>query len=138
MAAAAREVAVTFGVLIPDYAVESVTVSLRLPTSPRRALAAVQDARVSSLATAFPVLTPVASQPDARWGLLLATPAWLEYGVIVCVDVYSLHRRLFAVPMPPMSSGALILDLLNLDFAEDPDVYVNGTGPLFALTRKLI
>ena len=48
----------------------------------------------------------------------------------MCVDVYSLHRRLFAVPMPPTSSGALILDLLNLDFAEDPDVYVNGAGPL--------
>ena len=126
-------VPLTFGILVPDFPVETVMVELWLPVSITAAVDAVRLARSPAAARHFPVLQPVRIQPDARWGLLLALPDWSGDRVTVCVDAFLQQDRLFAVSVPLAAGGAFLHNSLTLDLEEPWDIYVDGTGPFISL-----
>ncbi|CAE7697032.1 psaC [Symbiodinium sp. CCMP2592] len=119
-----------FGVLAPDFSVETVALHLQLPQSVDTVIPAVQACRNPDLARAFPVLTPVTVQPDARWGLLLATPQWSEGAVFICVDLYAWQQRLFVMPSPPTVSGAFLQDAADLGDQAQVHIFVGDQRPV--------
>ncbi|CAE7808085.1 unnamed protein product [Symbiodinium sp. CCMP2592] len=119
-----------FGVLAPDFSVETVALQLQLPQSVDTVIRAVQACRNPDLARAFPVLTPVTVQPDARWGLLLATPQWSEGAVFICVDLYAWQQRLFVMPSPPTVSGAFLQDAADLGDQAQVHIFVGDQRPV--------
>ena len=128
--AVTRLTRVVFGILMPDFAVESVAVDLSLPATVADAIAAIEVTRGAELAHAFPVLVPVTVQPDARWGLFLATPAWAAGGIFICIDVYAWQQRIFAMPAPPSVTGAFLLEAVGLALSAPVNIFVDGRGPL--------
>ena len=125
-----RLVDVAFGLLAPDYAVETASVQLYLPASVEQAAAAVVDAGSSRFLSTFPVLTAVHVQPDTRWGLFIAAPAWPLDDVIVCIDLCGTCRRMFAAVVPPACPVGRLRDFVSADSEEALDLYINGEGPL--------
>ncbi|CAE7573770.1 unnamed protein product [Symbiodinium sp. CCMP2592] len=130
--AGASPVLASFGVLSPDYAVETVTVLLSFPLSVADALAAVAHARSPTSQAAFPVLVPAFLQPDARWGTLVALPSWAHQGNFVCADAYDLQQRIYCFPAPSEMSGAALSEALGLTVEEPGDIFVNGQGPILS------
>ena len=107
------------------------------PTTVEAASAAVQSARNCALRRAFPVLTVVRAQPDARWGLFLASALWDARRTFVCFDVYGWQQRLFALPVPRVVSGSFLAEAAGLTPTEFPDIFVDGHGPV-QLTEEVV
>ena len=119
-----------FAIIAPGFAVERVAIGIEVPTTISSAIETVQASRNPVFAKKFPELVPVSLQPDARWGLLLATPAWTHSGVTVCVDINTDQQRLFAALAPTVADRAALLEVAGLSAAAEVDVHCDNAGPL--------
>ncbi|OLQ05712.1 hypothetical protein AK812_SmicGene11066 [Symbiodinium microadriaticum] len=119
-----------FAVLRPGFPLESVEVTLQIPSSIEVAMNVVQQARCGSPANDFPHLVPVIRQPDACWGVLLALPAWKWWPTIVCFYVCLGHPRLFACECPARVTKTMLLQLAGHMPQPPAAVFCDLYGPL--------
>ena len=124
------EVTTAFAILVPGYQVESVTVTIQLPTTISEVLPAVQSNRTSEHAADFPDLHPTTRQPDACWGLLVAATPWRPWGPTIGFCVYAGRLRVFAEVCPAVVNRAILLAIAGLVTQPDIDVYCDSDVPL--------
>ena len=120
-------------VLTPAYSPERFTVNLLIPAQIEHFLSEVQAVRdVGSVAT-FPRLVPAWPQPDARWAVVLAAPAWGSHCCVVCLDLWDIDGRVFSVTLPARASHAELLAAAALPVAVAAAIYVaNAPFPVQA------
>ncbi|CAE7803075.1 unnamed protein product, partial [Symbiodinium necroappetens] len=116
----------TFALLSPGFAIETVSVRMRLPATIHHAARAIQASRAADVACAFPLLFPARFQPDLRWGLFLAAPIWKFRGSIVCIDMFAHWGRVFAVILPDVTIRSRVLIAAGLSPAAEVDIFLNG------------
>ena len=87
-------------ILVPDHEPERVTFEVQIPAAPAHAIATANHCRSGPNCDLFPGLQPVWPQPDARWAVLLALPEWEHAGPLICLDLYAVDGRIFAVSAP--------------------------------------
>ncbi|CAE7717956.1 abcF4 [Symbiodinium sp. CCMP2592] len=118
----------TFAILTTGYKVETVTLTLSAPVDVADALALLNDERDQVHARLFPRLLDVRPMPSPHFGLVLATPAWSDADVCLCIDLQEIDGRLYADLGPAHATRATLLQFVGFR-AEDPiDVYV-GASP---------
>ena len=111
-----------FVVLAPGYTHEQVDVDISAGQGIRQIIDRIDQARDPSRATDFPALLPIMPQPDARWGTLLAVPAWVTDTVLVCIDIYALDSRIFAAVVPRITDRHWLLQLAGFPPHADVEI----------------
>ena len=121
---------VSFALLIPGFAPEAVFLTLEIPAQLDQVIGMLQAKRNPAHAVDFPVITPVSRQPDARWGVCVASTEWAPLNTTVCVDISLGEQRVFAALAPATADKWILLEVAGLPLSDDFDVYCDSTGPL--------
>ncbi|CAE7388909.1 unnamed protein product [Symbiodinium microadriaticum] len=121
---------VSFALLIPGFAPEAVFLTLEIPAQLDQVIGMLQAKRNPAHAVDFPVITPVSRQPDARWGVCVASAEWAPLNTTVCVDISLGDQRVFAALAPATADKWILLEVAGLPLSDDFDVYCDNTGPL--------
>ncbi|CAE7435991.1 tyrP-A, partial [Symbiodinium necroappetens] len=103
-----------FAIMTPGYTFECIELDIHEGQTVPSLLEAVDPVRDPGRRSLFPVLLPVNPQADARWGSLIALPAWAVNSVIVCFDMYALEGRIFAARVPPLTDRYWLLRLAGI------------------------
>ncbi|CAE7235584.1 unnamed protein product, partial [Symbiodinium necroappetens] len=120
----------SFALLIPGFAPEAVSLPIEIPAQLDHVIALLQAKRDPAYAADFPVITPVLRQPDARWGVCVASTEWAPLNTTVCVDISFGEQRVFAALAPATADKWILLEVAGLPLSDDFDVYCDSIGPL--------
>ncbi|CAE7500106.1 hypothetical protein AK812_SmicGene41735 [Symbiodinium microadriaticum] len=110
-------------VLKPLYVPEKFGVWAQLPATPFELLRTVQEARDPTYARSFPSLRESFPQTVPGVCVVIATPEWLGFATIVCLDLLAIDGRLFAVQAPDYLGRQGALMLADLPPMADIHVY---------------
>ncbi|CAE7844850.1 unnamed protein product [Symbiodinium necroappetens] len=116
-------VTVCVAIAVPGFELERLNLVVLLPTDVGSFLIEVQASRAQAQARRFPHLLPVLPQPDARWVLLVALPAWDPQVSVVVYDTRAWDGRVFAEQVPDFMDHHDALRKAGLSINADVDVH---------------
>ena len=116
-------VTVCVAIAVPGYELERLNLVVLLPTDVGSLLIEVQASRVQAQARRFPHLVPVLPQPDERWVLLAALPAWDPQVSVVVYDTRAWDGRIFAEQVPDFMDHHDALRKAGLSINAEVDVH---------------
>ena len=119
-------VQVVFVLLAPAHVAEHVDLQILVPQDVEPVLDLIDTCRRRDYQQSYPALCPVHPQPDARWGLVLMTPAWPTRTSTICIDMTLVDGRIFAAVVAASTDRFALLLLAGVSAAAELDVYVPG------------
>ena len=111
----------------PDYLPELYELRVELDCTLPQLLTQLADCRQTADSARSPRLFPVFPQPDSRFAVCIAAPAWPSVRRVVCLDARAIDGRLFAVCAPSRVNAASVLALADLDPGSDVCVFFRDT-----------
>ena len=117
----------TFGVLVPGYQVEVVTIQAVAPVPTGEAVELLALARDPVMVRLFSAVTVVSPMPSQAFGLVIALP-WWSADVCLCLDLTAVDGRLYADVGPVTADKATLLRFVGLQPDSWVDIYLGSSA----------